>query len=124
MDTKLYKIFLTHISEEEEPYTEDDIENEYERYKANMLSEIHKIKFSFHEESEDKKWKIIVKNKNNQIERIVILYENNIVLIYTLMEINLLEIKKGKIGKEALNKLKSKKYKIPSLESMNKIELK
>jgi hypothetical protein len=84
-----------------------------------MISEIHKINFLVYEE---KDWKIITKIKNKDIQRSIVLFKNEIVVIYTTTEIKLLEIKKGKYGKKGVQKLKEK-YNI-DYENVDILELK
>ena len=95
---KLATLFLTHISEEEEPYDEKEISQCGKRYIKNMLSPLHGMKLKL-VESED--FRLIFKYrceenaenkyKSDEMMRVIVLYKDKIVLIYTENNINLLE---------------------------------
>ena len=90
---RLACLFLTHISEEEEPYDESQISQCGEKYMKNMLSSVHGIKFKLVESGD---FRLIFKYRGldyggDEMMRVIVQNKEKIVLIYTENNRNLLE---------------------------------
>ena len=100
---ELAPLFLTHISEEDEPYDENKINNLNQRYIINMLSQLHGIQLKLIEKGDFRltfKYRInsCLRDKESnsclrdeEMMRVIVQYKGKIILIYTKNDINLLE---------------------------------